>query len=303
MKNLRIITFIFICFINFDAYGQYIIEEIVVTSMKRSKLLSETPASVSTMESSEIDLKGVIGPEEIKFQVPSMSYTSIFGEPYITIRGVSGFNNAPGVSVSIDGIYQSKSTSSILGEIDLERIEVIRGPQGTLYGRNSNGGVVNYITTAPSDQREGYFKNFNLIKSSAFEAMNNSNLPKIFASDNTVKNLDLLKESLNKINLRGKVKTDVVDIRDFTPKGEEGVIITNPPHGHRMGSEDSLRGLYRIMGDTLKKNCAGFDAYIFCMNSSLAKSIGLQAKKKHVLKNGKLDCRLLHFPIKEGKFI
>tara|TARA_Y100001970_G_scaffold108715_1_gene135885 strand:+ start:936 stop:3092 length:2157 start_codon:yes stop_codon:yes gene_type:complete len=158
MKNLRIITFIFICFINFDAYGQYIIEEIVVTSMKRSKLLSETPASVSTMESSEIDLKGVIGPEEIKFQVPSMSYTSIFGEPYITIRGVSGFNNAPGVSVSIDGIYQSKSTSSILGEIDLERIEVIRGPQGTLYGRNSNGGVVNYITTAPSDQREGYFK-------------------------------------------------------------------------------------------------------------------------------------------------
>ena len=143
---------------NFDAYGESIIEEIVVTSMKRSNLLSETPASVSTMESSEIDLKGLIGPQEIKFQVPSMSYTSIFGEPYITIRGVSGFNNAPGVSVTIDGIYQSKSTSSILGEIDLERIEVIRGPQGTLYGRNSNGGVVNYITTAPSDQREGYFK-------------------------------------------------------------------------------------------------------------------------------------------------
>ena len=158
MKNLRIITFIFICFVNFDAYGESIIEEIVVTSMKRSNLLSETPASVSTMESSEIDLKGVIGPQEIKFQVPSMSYTSIFGEPYITIRGVSGFNNAPGVSVTIDGIYQSKSTSSILGEIDLERIEVIRGPQGTLYGRNSNGGVVNYITTPPSDEREGYFK-------------------------------------------------------------------------------------------------------------------------------------------------
>ena len=146
-------------------------------------------------------------------------------------------------------------------------------------------------------------KNFNSMKSSAFEIMNSSKVPKIFASDNTVKNLDLVKDSLNKINLRGKVKTEIIDIRDFTPKEEKGVIITNPPHGHRMGSEDSLRGLYRIMGDTLKKNCAGFDAYIFCMNSSLAKSIGLQATKKHVLKNGKLDCRLLHFPIKEGKFI
>ena len=116
-------------------------------------------------------------------------------------------------------------------------------------------------------------------------------------------NFYFILDSLNKINLRGKVKTDIVDIRDFVPKEEKGVIITNPPHGHRMGSEDSLRGLYRIMGDMLKKNCVGFDAYIFCMNSSLAKSIGLQAKKKHVLKNGKLDCRLLHFPIKEGKFI
>ena len=116
------------------------------------------PASISTMESEEINLKGILSPQEIKFQVPSMSYTSIFGEPYITIRGVSGFNNAPGVSVSIDGVYQSKSTSSILGEVDLDRIEVIRGPQGTLYGRNSNGGVVNYITANPTETKDGFFK-------------------------------------------------------------------------------------------------------------------------------------------------
>ena len=146
-------------------------------------------------------------------------------------------------------------------------------------------------------------KNFNTIKSSAFDVMNNSKTPKIFASDNTVKNLDLVKSSLKKINLNNKIKTETLDIRDFTPREGGGIIITNPPHGHRMGSEDSLKGLYRIMGDTLKKNCAGFDAYIFCINSSLSKSIGLQPKKKYALKNGKLDCRFLHFPIKEGKFI
>ena len=115
MRSLNIITAIIVSTFVSYAHSQSPIEEIVVTSMKRSNLLSETPASVSTMESSEINLKAVIGPQDIKFQVPSMSYTSIFGEPYITIRGVSGFNNAPGVSVSIDGIYQSRSTSSILG--------------------------------------------------------------------------------------------------------------------------------------------------------------------------------------------
>ena len=139
-------------------YSQSVIEEIVVTSMKKSSLLSQTPAAISTLESDEISLKGITSPSDIKFQVPSMSYTSIFGEPYITIRGVSGFNNAPGVSVSVDGVYQSKSTSSILGEVDLERIEVIRGPQGTLYGRNSNGGVVNFITASPSENKDGYIK-------------------------------------------------------------------------------------------------------------------------------------------------
>ncbi len=139
-------------------YSQSVIEEIVVTSMKKSSLLSQTPAAISALESDEISLKGITSPSDIKFQVPSMSYTSIFGEPYITIRGVSGFNNAPGVSVSVDGVYQSKSTSSILGEVDLERIEVIRGPQGTLYGRNSNGGVVNFITASPSENKDGYVK-------------------------------------------------------------------------------------------------------------------------------------------------
>ena len=159
MKYSLIISSIVTCISFFvPVYSQSVIEEIVVTSMKKSSLLSQTPAAISTLESDEISLKGITSPSDIKFQVPSMSYTSIFGEPYITIRGVSGFNNAPGVSVSVDGVYQSKSTSSILGEVDLERIEVIRGPQGTLYGRNSNGGVVNFITASPSENKDGYLK-------------------------------------------------------------------------------------------------------------------------------------------------
>ena len=69
-----------------------------------------------------------------------------------------------------------------------------------------------------------------------------------------------------------------------------------------MSREDALRALYRSIGDTLKNNCRNHDAYIFSMNNTLSKSIGLKTKRKYVLKNGKLDCRLLYFPIQEGKF-
>jgi putative N6-adenine-specific DNA methylase len=124
----------------------------------------------------------------------------------------------------------------------------------------------------------------------------------IYASDNTLKNLDLVKRSLGILDLDDRIDMEVADIKDFKTVSDSGVIITNPPHGHRMSREDALRALYRSIGDTLKTNCGNHDAYIFSMNNTLSKSIGLKTKRKHVLKNGKLDCRLLYFPIQEGKF-
>ena len=78
-----------------------------------------------------------------------------WGGHNITIRGIGSFNRQPGVSVSVDGVYQTKDSASQMYQLDLERIEIARGPQGTLYGRNSNGGVVNMITAAPTREREG----------------------------------------------------------------------------------------------------------------------------------------------------
>ncbi len=134
------------------------IEEIVVTALKRSSTVIDTPASITAIGANEIEDKGITDMNDLKHLIPSMNFTSVLGAQNITIRGIGQFNGNPGVSVSTDGVFQSRAHSSQLGEMDLERIEVLRGPQGTLYGRNSIGGVVNLITKNPSQETDGYIK-------------------------------------------------------------------------------------------------------------------------------------------------
>ena len=100
----------------------------------------------------------------------------------------------------------------------------------------------------------------------------------------------------------GKIKLKVRDILDFKVTGESGTIITNPPHGLRMSNQQSLKSLYQNIGNVLKNKCQNHDAFIFCMNNALSKSVGLRTKKRYLLRNGKLDCRLLYYPMKEGKY-
>ena len=134
------------------------VDEIVVTALKRTSTVQDTPASITAIGANEIEDKGITDMHDLKHLVPSMNFTNVLGGQNITIRGIGQFNGNPGVAVSTDGVFQSRSHSSQLGEMDLERIEVLRGPQGTLYGRNSIGGVVNLITKNPSQESSGYIK-------------------------------------------------------------------------------------------------------------------------------------------------
>ena len=134
------------------------VEEIVVTALKRSSTVVDTPAAITAISSTDIEDKGITNMHDLKHLVPSMNFTNVLGAQNITIRGIGQFNGNPGVSVSTDGVFQSRAHSSQLGEMDLERIEVLRGPQGTLYGRNSIGGVVNLITKNPTQEMDGYVR-------------------------------------------------------------------------------------------------------------------------------------------------
>ena len=134
------------------------IEEIVVTGLKKTSSVMETPSAITALTGDDLVARGITELSQLQFAVPSMHYGEKLGNKTIAIRGVGEFNNQPGVLVTIDGVVQSSGSSSQLSQLDLERVEVLRGPQGTLYGRNSNGGAVNYITAKPTDEVYGRVK-------------------------------------------------------------------------------------------------------------------------------------------------
>ncbi len=135
-----------------------VIEEIVVTGLRRATTVQEAPAAISAIGAGELEDRGIVNPDDLKFAVPSMNFTQLGYGANISIRGIGAFNGQPGVALTTDGVYQSRDSSAQLSTLDLARIEVLRGPQGTLYGRNSVGGVVNYITAAPSQDPNGYVR-------------------------------------------------------------------------------------------------------------------------------------------------
>ena len=134
------------------------IEEIVVTGLRRSETVLDTPAAITALGAEELNAKGISDIADIQYLVPSLQYGEFLGRRQVAIRGIGEFVEAPGVMVSVDGVVQAIASSSQLSHLDLERVEVLRGPQGTLYGRNATGGAVNFISAKPTDELAGHLR-------------------------------------------------------------------------------------------------------------------------------------------------
>ncbi|MDB5969975.1 MAG: hypothetical protein JWQ90_2425 [Hydrocarboniphaga sp.] len=134
-----------------DGHG---IEEIFVTAQKRSESLQSTPLAVSAFTSEALEQKQISGVQQLQFNVPSLVFAENTGFSQISLRGIGSdltvTAGEPTVATFQDGVYTGQLIAQGVPSFDLERIEVLRGPQGTLYGRNSTGGTINYITKLPS---------------------------------------------------------------------------------------------------------------------------------------------------------
>ncbi len=151
--------------------AQAVLEEIVVTAEKREQSLKDVSASITAISAASLAAAGIQDTQSLANLTPGLIVQrSIIGK--IHIRGVGNENYTiggdPSVAVHSDGIYVARAAAGLFDLYDVSRVEVLRGPQGTLYGRNASGGVINVIPTAPTEKAGGYVKaeygNYNKIR-------------------------------------------------------------------------------------------------------------------------------------------
>lgn len=211
------------------------LEEVIVTAQKRSESLTDVPISIAVMNSEALMKTGVRQMREVAEFVPNMSISSgNDSSTAVRVRGVGantrniGFDTRVGVYV--DGVYMGQSPAQNLDIVDLERVEIARGPQGTLFGKNTVAGAINLVSRKPSQERElevtGEIGNYSSHRVSAV-----ANLP---ISDSAAARFSIV---------------------DHARDGFIDNITTGTEHNERDGT--SLRGQLAFGGENYDVNIAG----------------------------------------------
>lgn len=145
------------------ALGQAMLEEVVVTARKREESLQETPVAVSAFSGENLQELGINDIADLTRVVPNVDMYSgngTTGAGNVFIRGVgarnTGVNFDSGVGIYVDGVYVSRADGAVLDNVDVQSVQVLRGPQGTLFGKNTTGGAILYSTNKPNEEYGGH---------------------------------------------------------------------------------------------------------------------------------------------------
>lgn len=147
-----------------NAYAQAL-EEVVVTAERRATSLQQTPISVAAFTAETMEIKGLETMEDVASFTPNLDIKGSRGtgnvSPTYQIRGLSGGGGSTGersAALYVDGVFMPRTSGPFMNVVDIERIEVLRGPQGTLFGRNSTGGAIRVFTQQPGQERDAYVR-------------------------------------------------------------------------------------------------------------------------------------------------
>jgi len=146
--------------------GAFAIEEVVVTATKREESMQDIAIAMSVVTSEDMDRQGLANIQDLQYAIPNLAMNVV--TPYaswINLRGIPSnpngvFNSgsSPGLGVYVDGVVFARQTGFNQELANIERVEVLRGPQGTLFGQNTNLGVISYTTRKPGNELEGKIK-------------------------------------------------------------------------------------------------------------------------------------------------
>ena len=135
-----------------------VLEEVVVTGRKREENLQEVPASIVAIPAETIERANITSARDVTTRIPNVSMVESLSptSTYIIVRGIAATRNSePAVSMVVDGIQVGSATEISQSYYDVEQIELLKGPQGSLYGRNALGGALIVNSKQPSDEFEG----------------------------------------------------------------------------------------------------------------------------------------------------
>ncbi|QDH72245.1 TonB-dependent receptor [Brevundimonas sp. M20] len=251
--------------------------EIVVTARRRDEALKDVPISVSALGEERLEQTGVADITALQQQTPNATVQVARGSNSTLISFIRGIGQQdplwgfePGVGLYVDDVYIARPQGSVLDVYDVSRIEVLRGPQGSLYGRNTVGGAVKYVTSRLSQDPEmtlrgsyGSYNQVDLLASGSVPLADNFRIGGAIASytrDGYGANLNTGAEHYNKDVLAGRVSAEWepqegVQVRLAYDRTEDN---SNPRHGHRevagvgagAGIPDSVYDTYAGLGDS-----------------------------------------------------
>jgi iron complex outermembrane receptor protein len=142
------------------AEGQVSVAEVIVTATKQPLTLQAVPASISVVGAEALARDHIVKPEDLNGTIPALQIRPDNNDVSIFLRGVGHSPYSPqaenSVALNVDGVYMSRTAEGLGAFFDVSRVEVLNGPQGTLYGRNATGGVVNVISVMPTGANDSY---------------------------------------------------------------------------------------------------------------------------------------------------
>ena len=142
-------------FLPLAAHAQATLDEIVVTAQKRSENVQNVPIAVQSINESTLDRARIATTQDLQFAVPALVYNNAANNAQPFLRGIGSDTNGPNYDVSVatyvDGVFISSNSGVIQSLLGVDRVEVLEGPQGTLYGRNAVGGAINVYTLTPDE--------------------------------------------------------------------------------------------------------------------------------------------------------